>query len=129
LPSLHSLPGSLHHQMAKHRDISLFLGLMGLYFLVRWAYIFGTTGFLRWYLTDLLFVPAMCIFGLILIRRLKNDPSIRIPWYSVLLQVTVVSIYFEWYLPSKNLQYTSDPIDIIMYVLGGIAFLVIQRKL
>ena len=115
--------------MAKHRDISLFLGLMGLYFLVRWAYIFGTTGILRWYLTDLLFVPSMCIFGLILVRRIKNDSDIRIPWYNVFLQVAAVSIYFEWYLPNQNTQYTSDPIDALMYFLGGIAFLFLQKKI
>ncbi len=102
---------------------------MTLYFLVRWAYIFGTTGILRWYLTDLLFVPAMCMFALILIRRLKNDRLIRIPWYYVLLQVVAVSAYFEWYLPNQDAKYTSDPIDIVMYFAGGFIFLIAQRKL
>ncbi|PWL27666.1 MAG: hypothetical protein DCO96_10190 [Fluviicola sp. XM-24bin1] len=115
--------------MVKHRDISVFAAIMALYFLVRWVLIFGSTGVLRWYLTDLLFVPAMCLFGLILIRRLKNDREILIPWYSVLLQVLLVSLYFEWYLPNQNVQYTSDPLDILMYFAGGIAFLLFQRRL
>ncbi|MCR9174250.1 MAG: hypothetical protein NXI10_17265 [bacterium] len=102
---------------------------MSVYFLVRWAYIFGTTGILRWYLTDLLFVPAMCIFGLILVRRIKNDADIQIPWYSVLLQVIAVSLYFEWYLPNQDVKYTSDPIDVAMYALGGVAFLLVQKRL
>lgn len=102
---------------------------MGMYFLIRWFYIFGTTGILRWYLTDLLFVPTMCLFALILIRRLKNDAAIQIPIYSVVIQVIAVSVYFEWYLPSQNAQYTGDPLDVFMYVLGGIVFLFLQRKL
>ncbi|XOV68662.1 MAG: hypothetical protein ACFHU9_05665 [Fluviicola sp.] len=115
--------------MAKNKDIALFVGLMTLYFLVRWAYIFGTSGILRWYLTDFLFVPAMCLFGLIIIRRLKNDAEIRIPWYSVVIQVFAVSLYFEWYLPQQHAKYTSDPIDVGMYILGGAAFLLVQKRL
>lgn len=102
---------------------------MALYFLVRWVYIFGTTGILRWYLTDLLFVPAMCLFGLIILRRLKNDRFLRIPWYNVWLQVLAVSVYFEWYLPSQNSQYTSDPLDVAMYFIGGLLFILVQKWL
>ena len=115
--------------MVKFRAIYLFAGLMLLYFLVRWAYIFGTTGILRWYLTDLLFVPAMCTFALILVRWIKNDRLLRIHWSSVLVQVVAVSLYFEWYLPSHYSQYTADPMDTVMYVCGGALFLMFQKRI
>ena len=77
----------------------------------------------------ILFVPTMCLFALILIRRLKNDASIQIPIISVVIQVIAVSVYFEWYLPSQNSQYTGDLLDVVMYVIGGMFFLFLQRKL
>lgn len=102
---------------------------MIVYFLVRWALIFGETGILRWYLTDLLFVPAMCTFALILVRLIKRDPTLTIPARNIFFQVFAVSVYFEWYLPNQNAKYTSDPWDIVMYVLGGFLFLLVQKRL
>lgn len=102
---------------------------MGVYFLVRWAYIFGESGWLRFYLTDLLFVPAMCTFGLIGVRWIKRDRSIYLKWWHVFFQVIFVSWYFERHLPSINSQYTADPMDVVMYIIGGIAFIAIQKKL
>lgn len=115
--------------MVKYRAFLFFSALMTVYFLVRWALIFGDTGFLRWYLTDLLFVPAMCTFALMVVRRMKRAPKITIPARNIYLQVLVVAIYFEWYLPSQDSNYTSDPWDVVMYLIGGFLFLWIQRKL
>lgn len=102
---------------------------MLVYFLVRWAYIFGDTGLLRWYLTDLLFVPAMCTFGLIGVRWIKRDRTLQLHWWHVAVQVIFVSWYFEWHLPVRYAQYTADPVDVLMYFLGGLLFLGIQKKL
>lgn len=126
---LHFLPGLLLHPMVRSRATYLFFGLMTLYFLVRWFYLFGTTGILRWYLTDLLFVPAMCTFALILIRWIKNDRFLRIHWSSVALQVITVSWYFEWYLPGQDIKYTADPLDTVMYICGGALFLLVQKRI
>lgn len=115
--------------MVKSRAILFFVSLMALYFLVRWAYVFGDRGILRYYLTDLLFVPAMCTFGLIGVRILKRDKFLFLEWWHVLTQVILVSWYFEWYLPKSNPIYTGDLWDVVMYFLGGIIFLGIQRKL
>lgn len=115
--------------MVKQRSIPFFLALMLVYFLVRWAYIFGETGILRFYLTDLLFVPAMCTFGLIGVRWIKRDRTLQLRWLHVFSQVLFVSWYFESYLPSSHPKYTGDPIDVVMYVLGGFIFLAVQKKL
>jgi hypothetical protein len=102
---------------------------MAIYFLVRWVGIFGETGWLRWYLTDLLFVPAMSTFALIGVRWIKKDSSIRIAWRHVFLQVLIVSFYFEWYLPSYDSKYTADSWDVVMYIIGGFVFLWLQKRL
>jgi hypothetical protein len=99
------------------------------YFLVRWALIFGETGFLRWYLTDLIFVPAMCTFALIAVRRIKKDSTAIIPARNIYLQILLVALYFEWYLPDQDAKYTSDPWDIVMYIIGGFIFIGIQKRL
>ena len=104
------------------------------YFIVRYVRVSFTNlpDFIRFYLTDLIFVPAMSVFALIAVRYLKRDSKIRIPAHLVFIQVAFVSVFFEWYLPnfsSKVDWYTGDLFDVVMYVLGGFAFLLIQRKI
>lgn len=102
---------------------------MFVYFLVRWVSIFGETGYIRWYFTDLLFVPAMSTVALIGVRYLKKDWQLLIPWRYVFLQALIVSVYFEWYLPESDPKYTADPWDSVMYIVGAFIFLRIQKHL
>lgn len=84
------------------------------------------------YATDILFVPAMCLFTLIIIRYLKSNPKIIFPWYLVLIQTIGVSIYFELYLPRYPLfgnTYTGDIWDVVMYFLGATGYLFFQQWL
>ena len=67
----------------------------------------------------------MSLFALIFVRLLKRDAKIKISPLLIFIQVVLVSLYFEVYLP-KITSYVSDPIDILMYVLGGFIFLLIQ---
>jgi len=120
--------------MVKRKAYFWFGGIMAGYFIVRTL---RTTcpelpDFVRFHLTDLLFVPAMSLFALILIRKIKKDDCLRIPFWTVLLQVVLVSIYFEYYLPvfrSHVHPYTSDPIDVVMYFLGGFLFMALQWRI
>lgn len=103
------------------------------YFIVRFLRINSPElpTFIRFYLTDLLFIPTMGFFALIFVRILKRDVTIKITAPSLFIQVLLVSIYFEWYLPnysSTSHWYTSDFIDVLMYVFGGFIFLWMQRK-
>ena len=107
---------------------------MLLYLIVRYlrATVTELPDFVRFHLTDLLFVPAMSLFALIFVRYIKRDINLTIPFYYVLVQVIIISIYFEWYLPnfSVNLDwYTPDLMDIVMYSLGGVIFLILQTRL
>lgn len=109
----------------------LFICLMCCYFFIR--YLRSTAeqlpDFIRFHLTDLLFVPTMSIFALIILRFLRREPSLRIHWSSVTVQVILVCLYFEWYLPRNppnGHKHTADIVDCIMYALGGIIFVFIQ---
>ncbi|NVK65413.1 MAG: hypothetical protein HWE22_12550 [Flavobacteriales bacterium] len=117
--------------MAKYRAHILFLALMTAYFITRYvrSQFDDLPHFIQYYFTDLLFVPAMCLFALIVLRFLRREPTLTIHWLAVLAQVGIVSIYFEWYLPTYPPEghiHVADFIDCLMYLLGGIAFILIQ---
>lgn len=119
--------------MVKYRPHIFFVGIMCSYFFVRFLRLSveQLPEFIRFYLTDLLFVPAMCAFALIIVRLLKGDATLKISAFLVFTQVALVSLFFEWYLPyhsEKQDWYTSDMLDVVMYCIGGILFLILQRK-
>lgn len=118
-------------QMVKYRAHIAFAALMCLYFLTRFlrSTIEHLPDFVRFHLTDLLFVPAMSLFALIILRFTRRNPSLMIHWLSIAVQVVIVSIYFEWYLPRhspKGHIHIADPVDCLMYILGGVLFVVFQ---
>jgi amino acid permease len=120
--------------MVKNKKAILwFAGIMCVYFTARGLRLaVDLPDFFRFHLTDLLFVPAMSLFALILIRRFKKDESLQIPRLTVFAQVVLISIFFEYYLPTYRSHihpYTSDPVDVLMYFTGGVLFLVLQRKI
>lgn len=54
---------------------------------------------------------------------------LQVPYYQVILLVIGLSFYFEYYLPnykSKPGWYTQDIWDVLMYVLGGLLFMIYQ---
>lgn len=116
--------------MAKYRAHILFVCIMITYFIVRYVRNhFDTISFIRYYFTDLLFVPAMCLFALIILRFLKRDPQLTVHWSAVLAQVILVSVYFEWYLPTYppvGHMHVADFVDCVMYLIGGVCFILIQ---
>lgn len=119
--------------MGKRKLIFWFLGFMTLYFITRYLRTEypGLPSFFKYQFTDLLFVPTMCIFALMVVRWLKRDQTITISIGLVALQVILVSYYFEVYLPNYKSHihpYTFDVWDMVMYVLGGFFFLLLQRK-
>ncbi len=120
--------------MAKYRPHIVFGLVMITYFLIRFirSRFEDIPHFVRYYLTDLLFVPAMCLFALIILRFLKRNATLTIPWFAVLIQVILVSLYFEWYLPMNPPEghiHVADLFDCLMYVIGGIGFLILQPHL
>lgn len=88
--------------------------------------------FFRFHFTDLLFVPLQLIIALCGLRIIKQNKQLKIPVMLIVLVVLLDSVLFEWYLPnfSQNARlFTGDFSDVLMYVIGGILFWGIQRRL
>jgi len=117
--------------MGKYSAHIAFVLLMATYFLIRYLRISfpDLPNFFRFHFTDLLFVPAMSLFALIIIRMVKRDRTITIQWWAVVVQVLIVTLYFEWYLPNNPPDghiHVSDWVDCLMYATGGVAFIISQ---
>lgn len=120
--------------MVKYRVYTYFVVTMILYFIVRFVRIVfpDSPDFIRYYLTDILFVPAMALFALIFARFFKNDPALKISPLLLLFQTVVIAFYFEYYLPNysvRAVEYTSDLLDVVMYFIGAGLFLLLQKRL
>lgn len=79
------------------------------------------------YVNDFLCLPILLGVISFVIRRLKNDYSFRLPFLFVIILASYYSFYFEQYLPRFNSRYTADWIDVILYFLGGFAFLIAEK--
>ena len=117
--------------MVKYRAHIAFVFIMSTYFLTRYLRenFPNLPDFFRYHFTDLLFVPAMSLFALIIIRFMKRDATISIQWWAVTLQVLIITFYFEWYLPNNPPEghiHISDWVDILMYTVGGVLFILAQ---
>ena len=107
---------------------------MTVYFIVRFIRIVfpESPDFIRYHLTDLLFIPAMSLFALIFGRFIKNDNTLKISPVLLFIQTSLVALYFEVYLPyysPRASEYTSDFVDVIMYGIGALLFLILQKRL
>ncbi len=81
------------------------------------------------YLNDFLCMPIVLFIGQFTVRKLKRNNALRLPWPLILTLTLFYSIYFEYYLPSFNLRYTADFLDIILYFLGSAFFYFMENKL
>lgn len=118
--------------MVKYRIHIVIIVIVGLYLASKFLFQGVESQFLHNYFTDLLFVPLLGLSGLLVVQLIKQDTSLRISAWQIVVLVISVSLYFEWYLPnySKNkLWYTMDVFDCLMYLIGGGIFLLLQRVL
>ena len=72
------------------------------------------------YLDDLLCFPIVLTLGLAMYRYFK--PYYLLSGWHMLFTFLLYSIYFEWYLPKVSSSATSDPFDILMYLVGLTVF-------
>ena len=79
--------------------------------------------FLTSYLADALALPVMLSLALAGQRRLGNHPpSFVFPNTWLLAAWLFVSVWFEGILPNYSHQAVADPLDIVAYALGTLAF-------
>lgn len=79
------------------------------------------------YLNDVLCMPIVLKICQYAIRFLKNNQSLQIPFALVLTLTLGYAIYFEWLLPHYDLRYTGDSLDVLLYVIGALFFMGIER--
>ncbi|MBI1287724.1 MAG: magnesium citrate secondary transporter [Flavobacteriales bacterium] len=72
------------------------------------------------YLDDLLCFPIVLTLGLAMYRYFI--PNYRLTAWHIWPILIIYSVYFEWYLPRTSNAYTSDVLDVLMYVLGAVMF-------
>jgi len=79
------------------------------------------------YLNNLLCMPVVLTLCLVVLQFIKKNYSLTIPIFVIASITLYYIIYFEWFLPKINERYTADPIDAFLYIIGAIAFYVMQK--
>jgi hypothetical protein len=72
------------------------------------------------YLDDFLCFPIVLTLGLAAYRW--YNPQYKLTAWHIRPVVLFYALYFEWYLPQISTAYTSDIVDVLMYVLGALIF-------
>lgn len=80
------------------------------------------------YLNDLLCMPLILGAVTFITRYLKKDKTYQLSLFFVLFMAGYYSFYFEYYLPTVNLRYTADWIDVVLYFMGSIGFYYFQKR-
>lgn len=84
------------------------------------------SGFLNDHLTDLMCMPIILTILLTIVRYIKRNQVLVLPWYGVLIVTIYWSVYFEWYLPTNSNSHTADMMDVVMYAIGSASFFIWQ---
>ncbi|HEY9184731.1 MAG TPA: hypothetical protein VIM94_05360 [Salegentibacter sp.] len=82
---------------------------------------------LRFYLADFLCMPIVLAICLFCVQFIKKDRNLRLPAFSIFSLFVLYSIYFEVILPPLHERYTSDPVDVLMYLSGSLLFYFLQK--
>lgn len=80
------------------------------------------------YLNDLLCMPIVLKICQIVLRHIKSDGQLKIPVKISFTLTVFYALYFEFVLPQFHNRYTADPIDVLLYFLGLLFFLWVERK-
>jgi hypothetical protein len=81
------------------------------------------------YLTDAFAIPVVANLGLWFQRNVIYKSNKYILGIGhVIFIVTYVSIVFEFFLPRYSNKYTSDWLDVVMYIGGGVFFFKVMNK-
>lgn len=78
------------------------------------------------YMDDLFCLPLV-LFPLLLLFRLKQGHTYTFPLGYVMATWVAMSLLFEIWIPARNPNFTADPLDILMYGLGGALFAYMQQ--
>ena len=80
------------------------------------------------YLNDLLCMPIVLKICQYAVQFIKSDKQLKIPIKISFTLTVLYAIYFELVLPQFHSRYTADGMDVILYFLGLLFFLWIERR-
>ena len=79
------------------------------------------------YLDDLLFMP-ICLWLTQTVVRLIKNPLFRFSCLQSFIVLIYISVLFEYFIPKWKPYFVSDLLDIVMYTIGTVIFLMFNRK-
>lgn len=103
-----------------------FLTYLFLYFMNRMGYTFPDP--VQFYLADLFAVPVVATLTMWLTRWTVQKQDFTLPGTLIVFIVLLFILLFELLLPLVMNRYTSDPLDALMYAIGGIFFWKVMNK-
>ena len=80
------------------------------------------------YMNDFLCMPIVLFLCRSVVRLLRSNHSLQLPFPLILLLTLYFAFYFEYYLPQVNTRYTADIWDVVLYFLGSIFFYLMERR-
>jgi hypothetical protein len=95
--------------------IALFIYLMN-----KAGYVFND--FVQFYVNDLLVVPLTATLAMWFMRMLLQQKKLALRSWQILFIVMMYSLLFEALLPHFIKRYAGDPVDVLMYIAGGLFF-------
>ncbi len=87
----------------------------------------GLPNWVVFYVNDFLCMPIVLFICLQILKIFTKDPSQQLPYLPALVLTIFYSVYFELILPQFTERYTSDFLDVIMYMCGSLIFLLLQE--
>ena len=87
----------------------------------------ANNSFLNFYLNDMLAVPIVLNLVLISFKMLYSSTNIYLGIDKIIFTVVYISILFELILPHFFTRYSSDWIDVVMYIIGGFIYFIFQK--
>lgn len=87
-----------------------------------------TPVFINSHLTDFLFIPILLTVSLVGVKIIKKDYAIVLTKSMIFISFVIVSVMFEFVMPSKSNLFIQDYLDIIAYGLGALFFYWVQKR-
>jgi len=111
------------------RPLFLLMVLSALFIYVAKLSNLALPNWVSFYANDFLCMPIILSLCLATIRYWKKDKNLYMPVYAILLITAYYSFHFEWLVPQFYGRYTSDWVDVLLYVIGASLFYIFQKKL
>ncbi|HAS36533.1 MAG TPA: magnesium citrate secondary transporter [Flavobacteriales bacterium] len=101
----------------------LFLVASCIFLVNRWSEFYGIyIPFVNSYLDDLMLMPIVLTMALAGMRFIISS-SYRLSLWQISLSTLIFSVFFEYFIPQFDPRFTADPLDVLAYLIGALAFL------